>query len=404
MKRTMLLASCMLLAPTSLLLAEPAGEGGNPGESTDGMDMQRARAQMMPERGKRIAYTRKFDLSGLPSYEPKQKIAGTLRLWGSNYIMDGYVGRYWEEKFREYHPDVQFEWRMKTSRGAVPSLVYGISDIGITREINFGELQLYQRYTDQDPLEIEIATGSYDVPGWSPGYGVLVHKDNPLDKITVEQLDGIFGAERSGGWDGTSWRPDYARGPEKNIRTWGQLGLTGEWVEKRIHVYGLNLRYSQANDLSNRILKASDKWNEELRIYANYVNADGKLSRNMNEDLAEDKWGIGIFAAPTVNLHGDSSTSSLKLLPLAETSAGPYISYELETLQDRSYPLYDELYAYAQADPADPEVVEFLRFLVSREGQELVMKDGKYLPLTAEVSKAQLAKLNAVARPQSGGR
>lgn len=395
-KRVSQFAVFALLYTISTAFAELAGEGSKPGESTDGMDMQKARAQMMPERGKRIAYTKKFDLSGIPRYQPNQKLTGTLRLWGSNYITDGYVGGYWEDKFREYHPDVVFEWNMKTSRGAVPSLVYGVSDIGITREINFGELQLYQRYTDQDPLEIEIATGSYDVPGWSPGYGVLVHKDNPLNRITIEQLDGIFGAERAGGWDGTSWRPEYARGPEKNIRTWGQLGLTGEWADKRIHVYGLNLRYSQSNDLSNSILKSSDKWNEELRIYANYVTADGKLARNMNEDLAEDIWGIGIFAAPTVNLQGDNSVSSLKVLPLAKTSKGPYVPYQLETLQDRSYPLYDQLYAYANAGSADPKVIEFLRFVVSREGQELVMKDAKYLPLTAKVAKAQLAKLDAV--------
>lgn len=308
--RNGLLISCAVLSITSTVFSAPVGEGSKPGESTEGLEMQKARAAMMSVRGSRIAYTKKFDLSGIPRYRPSRQVRGTIRLWGSNYITDGYIGGYWDEKFREYHPDVSFDWNMKTSRAAVPSFVYGVSDIGISRKVTFGELQLFQRYTDHDPLEIELATGSFDVPGWQPGYGVLVHKENPLGKITMDQLDGIFGAERAGGWDGTSWRPEYARGPEKNIRTWGELGLTGEWADRPINVYGLNLRYHQAEEISDMILKSSDKWNEQLRIYANYVTVDGKLARDMNEDLAEDKWGIGIFAAPTVNLQGNNAVSA----------------------------------------------------------------------------------------------
>ena len=379
----------------------PQGEGTKPGESTEGMDMQVARARMMKSRGERVAYTRKFDLSGIPTYRPGRKVSGTIRLWGSNYITDGLIGGYWERKFREYHPDARFEWNMKTTSAAVPSLVFGVSDIGMGVKVTFSQLQMFQRYTDRDPFEIEIATGSYDVPGWSPGYGLLVHKDNPLARISMEQLDGIFGAERSGGWEGTNWRPQWARGPESNIRTWGQLGLTGEWAGKPINVYGLNLRYHQTTVLSDKILKGSDKWNEKLRMYANYVTADGSLARGMNQDLAADKYGIGIFAAPTTTLSGGAAVADLKLLPLAMTNSGPWIPYTLETVQDRTYPMHDELFAYANIEPgkpADPKVIEFLRFIVSREGQELIQRDGKYLPLTAHVAREQLAKLDTVPR------
>lgn len=376
-----------------------AGEGSKPGESTEGLDMQKARAAMMTVRGRRIAYTEKFDLSGLPDYRPKRKVSGTLDLWGSNYITDGMVGGYWEDKFRQYQPGVKFEWHMKTTRAAVPAIALDVGNIGIGRKVTFGELQLFERYKDHDPLEVIIATGSFDVPGWQPGFGVMVSKDNPLTKISMEQLDGIFGAERTGGWEGTSWRPQWARGPEKNIRTWGQLGLTGEWADKPIDVYGLNLRYHQTDELSDWILKGSDKWNEKLRIYANYVNADGKLARDMNEDLAADRYGIGILAAPTAKLGGGGAPLALKILPLARTNAGPWVPYTLATVQDRSYPMHDQIYAYVDVDPAkgaDPVLIEFLRFVVSRQGQEQVMKDGKYLPLTASVAKAQLAKLDAV--------
>ena len=372
-----------------------------PKESTEGLDMQAARAKMMSKRGATVAYTKKFDLSGLPTYEPKHKVSGTIRMWGSNYITDGFLGGYWEAAFRKYHPDARFDFNMKTTLAAVPSLVFGVSDLGIGRKITFAEQELFERYQDHAPIEIEIATGSYDVPGWQPGYGVVVHKDNPLARITMEQLDGVFGAERAGGWEGTSWRPNWARGPQKNIRTWGQLGLTGEWADKPINVYGLTLRYHQATEISDRVLKASDKWNKHLKIYANFVSKEGKLERGMNEDLSADKYGIGIIASPTTNLNRGAAQASQKIVPVAAKSAGPYVPYTLETLQDRSYPLYDRIFAYTDREsgkPMNPAVVEFLRFVLSREGQELVQKDGKYLPLTAEVARAQLKKLEEVVK------
>jgi phosphate transport system substrate-binding protein len=369
-------------------------------ESTEGLDMQAARARMMTARGKQIDYTTKWDLSGLPKYEPAQRVDGTVRLWGSNYITDGFLGGYWEAAFKKHQPDVKLDFHMKTTLAAVPSLVFGVSDIGIGRKITFSEQELFERYTDRSPIEIDIATGSYDVPGWQPGYGVVVHKDNPLRQVTMEQLDGIFGSERTGGWEGTSWRPNRARGTEQNIRTWGQLGLTGEWKDQPIHVYGLTLRYHQATEISDLILKGSDKWNENLRIYANYVSKVGKLERSMNSDLADDRYGIGIIAAPTTSL-GRSSQPPVKILSVAETAKGPYVPYTLETLHDRSYPLYDRIYAYvdrAPGKPMDPKVLEFLRFVLSQEGQDAVMRDGKYMPLTAEVANAQLRKLEQLAK------
>ena len=391
----------LVIAASVTALSGSAAFAQESKESTEGLDMQAARARMMSARGAKVAYTKKFDLSGLPQYQPRQKVSGTIRIWGSNYITDGFLGGYWEDAFKRYHPKVKFDWKMKTTLAAVPSLVYGVSDMGIGRKITFSEQELFERYKDRSPIEIEIATGSYDVPGWQPGYGVVVHKDNPLTKVTMEQLDGIFGAERTGGWEGTSWRPQWARGPEKNIRTWGQLGLTGEWKDQPINVYGLTLRYHQATEISDRVIKASDKWNEHLKIYANYVSKKGALERGMNEDLAADRYGIGIIAAPTTNLTGGAAQPTLKVLPVAAKEGGPYVPYTLETLQDRTYPLYDRIFVYTDREagqPMNPAVVEFIRFVLSREGQELVEKDGKYLPLNAEVAREQLAKLEAAAK------
>jgi len=394
MRKTAVIATVGILFSTgSGVLAQ--------GESSEGLAMQEARAKAMTERGKTISYTKKWDLSGLPKYQPQHQVSGTIRLWGSNYIVDGFLGGYWEAAFKKHHPDARIDFQMKTTLAAVPALALGVSDLGIGRKVTFAEQELFERYKDRAPVEIELATGSYDVPGWQPGYGIVVHKDNPIAQLTMKQLDGIFGAERLGGWEGTSWRPNWARGPEENIRTWGQLGLGGEWKDKPINVYGLNLRYHQATEISDLLLKASDKWNEHLRIYANYVSASGKLERGLNADLSKDRYGIAYIAAPMTNLGGRALPPSLKVVAVAAKDGGPYIPYTLETLHDRSYPLYSRIYAYADrapSQPIDPKVREFLRFVVSQEGQAEVMRDGKYLPLTAEAAKAQMKKLEELAK------
>jgi phosphate transport system substrate-binding protein len=372
-------------------------------KASTGLAMQEARAEGLKTKGKKAYYPAdQWNLADLPAYQPKQKITGTIRLWGSNYIADGNLGAYWEAAFKQLHPGVKFEYNMLTTRAAVPSLVFGVADLGIGRKITTEELQLYQRYKNHDPIEITIATGSYNVTGWNPGFGIVVSKDNPLTRISMEQLDGIFGAERLGGWIGTDWHPEFARGPEQNIRTWGQLGLAGEWAAQPITPYGLNQRYHQATEFSDWVLHGSDKWNERLRIYANYVDNSGKaggssmgfgrLKRGLNDDLVRDRFGIAYIASPV----GANLPPELKVLELAKTTDGPSYAYTIDNLRERRYPMFDEIYAYADASGAaalDPKVKEFLRFIVSREGQAEVMRDGKYLPLTAAVCREQLKRL-----------
>ncbi len=394
--------TCLGLCGIILFAGTPAVHGQSDRVST-GLAMQAARAEGLKAKGRKSFYpANQWDLGDLPGYVPREKVSGTIRMWGSNYITDGNLGAYWEDAFRRFQPGVKFDYHMLTTRAAVPSLVFGVSDLGIGRKITTEELQLYQRYKDHDPLEISIATGSYNVTGWQPAFGIVVHKDNPLTEITLEQLDGIFGAERLGGWIGTDWHPEFARGPEENLRAWGQLGLTGEWADKPITPYGLNQRYHQAVEISDWILKGSDKWNERLRIYANYVAPPGKarggaagfgrLERGLNDDLVKDRYGIAYVAAPV----GGNLPPELKVLKVARTAAGPYYAYTLDNIRERRYPLFDQIYAYADARDAaalEPMVREFLRFVVSREGQECVARDGKYLPLTADLSRTELRKL-----------
>jgi phosphate transport system substrate-binding protein len=362
-------------------------------QDREALDVQKARNAHVAGRRDLVDYPAdKFDLSGLPPYKPQQQVSGVIRMTGSNYIADSHVGENWLAAFKKFQPGVTFEFNLKTPSAAVYALFLNAGDVDPSRKMTFEDLLAYERTMNADPVEIEYATGSYDVPGWSPAFGIFVNKANPIAKLNVAQLEAIFGAERTGAWEGTSWHPERARTVAQNIRTWGQLGLTGEWADKPIHVYGVNLRYHQAIRFEDQVMHGSAKWNPALLEYANYGKPDGTLAIGasmMVEDLAKDPYGI---CYSEVNFTVDNT----KTIALAPGNATNYVPLTRENVQNRSYPSYDAVYLYANGSPEkpmDPKVKEFLRFVLSREGQEAIAKDGKYLPLTKEVVDEQLKKL-----------
>lgn len=373
------------------------------------IDLQNARAAALQTKGSRIAYTHRFDLSGLPEYTPSAPMRGTIRQWGSNYLSDSPLQGYLEEAFRRYHPEVRFENNLSSTFVAMAGLYTGQADLApMGRKATWDELQAYQRMRGAAPAEIAMATGSYDVSGWTYALVPFVHSDNPIARLTVEQLDGIFGAERDGGWHDNNWDPTTARGPEKNIRTWGQLGLTGEWADKPINVHAYNLNFHFPRAFAEVVFKGGYKWNETLREYSNKVredagNADfGALwvaGDQMMDVLGGDRYGITY----TSMLYRDKP--NVKTVPLAMTDAGPFVFPSLHTVQDRSYPLTREVYYYTHRAPGgkiDPLVAEYLRFVVSREGQALVQKDGKYLPMNAAFAHEQLREIELEGRKAGG--
>jgi len=373
--------------------------------TTDANTLSKARAVGTKSRAQKKYYTKQFDLGGLPEYKPQQRVSGTIRQWGNNYIKDSPLVEVWEAGFRKYHPDVNFVDNLSSSAIAFPGLIAGVADLGpMGRQALWDELKGFEREgaaggeegsSNVDVIEIVMATGSFDVRGWTFALGVFVNKENPISRLALEQLDGIFGAERDGGWDGLTWRTDLARGPEKNIRTWGQLGLTGEWADKPIHVYGYNFKYHFVDEIDKKVLKGSGKWNEKLRMYSNVAGqkADGSLTgagELMMNDLAKDKYGIAYTGIPFLN-------AGTKPLALAAKADGPYVDLTLDNVQNRTYPLTRDVYYYLKHEkgkPIDPKAKEFLRYVLSREGQEAVQRDGKYLPLTAEAVREQLKKLD----------
>ncbi len=359
----------------------------------DPLKVQEGRQKKLQLRGSKRYYSEQWKLDDLPAYAPKQKVSGVIRQWGSNYFADSPLGKMWEEGFKKHHPEITFEDELKTALAGIPALTFGMADIAPMRHITSDEMLLYQRYHSAWPVEITVVTGSLDVPGWSYALGIFIHKDNPLSRLTVDQLDGIFGAQRSGAFQGTEWNTAVARGPEKNIRIWGQLGLTGEWAKKPIHVYGYNLRYHIPLTFERLVFQGGAKWNEQLIEFTNYKNADGSTeleAKQVIDAVSKDPLGIGYSSV-------DFLTPATKSLAIAPRGSEKYVELNLQTLRSREYPLADEVYFYLRKDPGkrvDPKVKEFLRYILSREGQDAVQKDGKYLPLPGRIAAEQLKKLD----------
>lgn len=387
-------ASTRLAALLLVLGAAPSGRAQTVSaqDTNKSLLAQKERAGVVFERGAKAHYTQKFDLSGLPHYVPGAPLTGWLRLHGNNYLADGALGDYWQQAFAKFQPGIRISYYLPTSAIAFAALYYEQADLVMGHHPSFYDLLAYQRVMNCSPVEFTVVTGSYDVAGWENSTVILVNQDSPLQGISMKQLDGVFGAARDGGWAGTNFRPDWARGPEGNIRTWGQLGLKGEWADKRIGVYGFNLRYNTATDFADKVLSASDKWNEEIHAFAHIVQPDGKRyiqADQITDALAKDKHGIAFN-----RYRGDRP--GVRRLPVAATEGGPYVEHTIENVQNRTYPLYNEAYFYTNVKPGtqmNPLVREFIRFVLSQEGQAEVMRDGKYLPLTAEVVRAQLKKL-----------
>lgn len=351
--------------------------------------------QFRKERGDIGGYTKRWDLSDLPRYEPRHKLSGTLRIWGSNYLQDGPLGGYWKDEFLKYHPDLTIEYNLPTSGIAIPALAAGVADVGVGRPATLMDYLTFQQVFRYSPTEFTVATGSYDVYGWSPAFIILVNEKNPLTKISMKQLDGVFGTARLGGYDGSVWRTDYPyrRGPEENIRTWGQLGLTGEWADKPIHPCGQSPRANIQVVFQNLVLRGSGQWVEGYRAFANYATPEKKIapwSLQVMNEVRNNPQAICIGSPLTMG-------PGMRELAVQGFDGGPYVQRTLESVRDRSYPLINEIFFYVNKPPGkplDPKVEEFVRFVLSQQGQAQVQREGRYLPLPGDVVREQLKKLD----------
>jgi len=340
----------------------------------------------------------KWDLSKLPHYvKSNAELSGPIRMTGAS--MAGLVPA-WQKAFQAMYPDVTFVNDLPSSDVAMAGMIAGSADIApCGREPSLVEILGFNEKYGHDVLPVIVGTGAWDAArgsSWSPV--VFVSQDNPLTKLTMKQLDGIFGAARTGGYEENSylWSTSHARGPEQDIRTWGQLGLTGEWADKPIHTYGYaDTGMRHFFELS--VFGGGDKWNPNYREYTEtgtkMVPEGSKVgSHDMLVELSHDQYGIawsGIGHARSV--------PGLRALMLSPGDGTPYFEPTAKNFQTHDYPLSRNVFMYLNRTPGmpvEPRVKEFLRFVLSQEGQDILIHTGVHLPLTLATLEAQRKKLD----------
>ena len=321
-------------------------------------------------------------VDALPRYAPAGKVSGTIRLWGHGSPKHDFMGHLmdvWIAGFAKYQPDVKFENHMYGTASAIGALYSGAGDIALLgEEISPAAATAFEREKHYAPTGIQIATGSLDVNFFDYAHMVFVHRDNPLKGLTLAQLDAVFGAE-------------HRRGP-RNIRTWGELGLTGEWADRRIQPYGWQVDVDFALFFREAVLENSHRWNTDLKEFVHVLRPDGTQydhGQQILDTLAKNPAGIAIsnvrYANPLV-----------RPLALARAAGEPFYEPTKANLIAQTYPLGRIIPAFIDVppgQPVDPKVREFLRYILSREGQQALVHDSDYLPLGADAIRQQLEKL-----------
>lgn len=306
----------------------------------------------------------------LPSYEPRVRVGGTIRVWGSPQMKDLLL--LYEKRFRERQPDVQFANELKSTLVAVPGVYSGRADIGLLgREIWPTEKQAFEAVLGREPKLVDIATGSYDVPKATYALMIFVHSSNPISSLSIAQLEHVFGAG------------------DHRIHIWGELGVGGRWARRPIHLYGFSTDNDKAQVFSRLVFAQHEQWSDSLHQFRNGSGLDADAGSKIMQGVANDPDAIGIS-----NVH--YATPDVKALALITRDHRVPIAPSRENVASRTYPLTRAVYMVA-----DPDVIrkssalaEFLRYVLSEQGRESVAKEGEYLPLPPEVAVRELRDLD----------
>jgi len=321
-----------------------------------------------------------------PPYQAKaQALSGTIRIWGHGAFAGRQdfietLVRNWEMGFQKQHPQVQFENHLTGTAAAIGSLYTGTGDLALMgREIWPNEVAGFEEVYHYPPTGVDVVTGSLDVR--NHGYAIVffVHKDNPLRQLTLAQLDAVFSASH--------------RRAGNAATTWGDLGLTGEWKDKPIHPYGLSISRGFAEYVEDAVFGGDRLWNPAMQEFADQAGSKGGSTdggQAVVDALAKDPLGVGYAGLLYHN-------PDVRPLALAVDERGPYVEATRQTVMDHSYPLTRKITMFLNRAPGqavEPRLAEFMRYILSREGQEAVLRDGGgYLPVLAPQAAAELQKL-----------
>lgn len=292
----------------------------------------------------------------LPGYQKVSGVSGNLSSVGSDTLAN--LATLWAEEFKRAYPNVNIQIQAAGSSTAPPALTEGTANIGpMSREMKSKEIEAFEAKYGYKPTGIAVAIDAL---------AVYVHKDNPIKGLTMSQVDAIFSATRK-------------CGAAADIANWDQLGGTGALAGKEIQLYGRN--------------SVSGTYG----YYKEKALCKGDFKTNVNEQPGSAS--VVQSVATSVNAIGYSGigykTSGVRALPLAKKDGEPFVEADEQNAVSGKYPLARALYVYvnkAPGKPLDPMVKEFMTLVLSKEGQQVVEKDG-YVALPAAVAAKELAKL-----------
>jgi len=292
----------------------------------------------------------------LPLYKSASGVSGNLNSVGSDTLNN--VMTLWAEGFQKAYPNVRSQIEGKGSSTAPPALISATAQIGpMSRAMKTSEIEEFEKKFGYPPTQIRVAVDAL---------AVYINKDNPLDQLTLVQIDAIF--SKTG-----------RCGLGKDLRVWGDVGLAGTWATKPISIYGRNSASGTYGYFKQHALCKGD--------YRDTVK-EQPGSASVVQGVAEDLYGIGYSGI-------GYRTSGVKTLKLAAKEGDAYIDTDPADVLSGKYPLARFLYLYINKVPnrdLDPLVREFVTYVLSRAGQEVVVKDG-YLPISAAIADKERAKL-----------
>jgi phosphate transport system substrate-binding protein len=292
----------------------------------------------------------------LPAYKKVEGVRGNLSSIGSDTMNN--LMTLWAEGFKKYYPNVVIQVEGKGSSTAPPALIEGTAQLGpMSRDMKAEEVDAIEKKYGFKPMRMRTCLDAL---------AIYVNKDNPIQSMSLPQADAIFSKTRKSG---------YA----EDITTWGQLGLTGDWARKPISLYGRNSASGTYGYFKDHALKKGD-FKDTVK--------EQPGSASVVQGVTEDAAGIGYSGI-------GYRTSGVRPLPLADKDGGTPIEPTYDNVLSATYPLARYLNLYIVQEPGkalDPLRREFIRYIFSKEGQEIVVKDG-YDPLPAKVAATELKQI-----------
>jgi len=292
----------------------------------------------------------------IAKYKKTSGVSGSVSSIGSDTMNN--LMTLWAEAFAKFYPNVKVQVEGKGSSTAPPALIAGTAQFGpMSRAMKQEEIDKFEAQFGYKPIAIRASIDAL---------AVYVNKDNPLARMSLPQVDAVFSKTRRGGF-------------AQDLATWGQLNLTGDWAKNPISLYGRNSASGTYGYFKEHALYKGD--------YKDTVK-EQPGSASVVQGVTEDRYGIGYSGIGYI-------TSGVRALPLSNKEGEPPHAANMENVLSGKYPLARFLYVYinkAPNQPLDPLVKEFCKFILSQEGQQVVVKDG-YMPIPANVALEEWKKL-----------